>query len=316
MKSTDVICIGLSCVDMSLVGVDGDKFFHQPLNSADGITFSVGGDATNEALTLSRLGHKVKLMTRVGHDFLGHFIEYTVKNAGIDKSTIKIDDTVETTVAVLVIGKDDDRHYIWMGKDRSVATFCGDDIDYDALKDAKVVSLGSLMMLPSLTTDAIVKVFSTAKEAGAIVCADIALGKRTPIDSILPVLPYVDYFFPNLEEGQLLTGLETKEEIVNYLMECGVKTVVLKLGGEGCYIKNAQTEMIVKPYYVEPVDTTGAGDNFAAGFISGLVRDLPLEDCAKFASACSSIAVQSVGASTGVKSMEQVQAVIDNANNK
>ncbi len=313
MKSTDVVCIGLSCVDISIVGVDGDKFFRQPLNTADTLKFSVGGDATNEALTLSRLGHKVKLMTRVGHDFLGHFIEWTVKSQGIDKSTIKVDGTVETTTAILVIGKNDDRHYIWMGKDRSVSTFCGDDIDYEALKDAKVVSLGSLMMLPSLKTEDIVKIFRTAKEAGAIVCADIALGRRTPIDSILPVLPYVDYFFPNLEEGQLLTGLETKEEICEYLLRCGVKTVVLKLGGEGCYIRSADTEEIVLPYYVEPVDTTGAGDNFAAGFISGLVRDLPLLECAKFASACASLAVQSIGASTGVKSMEQVQAVIDNA---
>lgn len=308
MKSTDVVCIGLSCVDISIVGVDGGKFFHQPLNSADTLKFSVGGDATNEALTLARLGHKVKLMTRVGHDFLGHFIEWTVKSQGIDKSTIRIDDSVETTTAILVIGKNDDRHY----KDRSVSTFCGADIDYEALKDAKVVSLGSLMMLPSLKAEDIAKAFRTAKEAGAIVCADIALGRRTPIDSILPVLPYVDYFFPNLEEGQLLTGLETKEEISEYLLKCGVKNVVLKLGGQGCYIRNSDTEMIVPPYYVEPVDTTGAGDNFAAGFISGLVRDLPLLECAKFASACASIAVQHVGASTGVKSMEQVQAVINN----
>jgi sugar/nucleoside kinase (ribokinase family) len=89
-----------------------------------------------------------------------------------------------------------------------------------------------------------------------------------------------------------------------------VKTVVIKLGPDGVFVRNRTDRFQIGVYPSTVVDTTGAGDSFVGGFISGLVRKEPLLRCAMIGAATASLAVQSVGATTGVKSFEQVMDVI------
>ena len=88
--------------------------------------------------------------------------------------------------------------------------------------------------------------------------------------------------------------------------------MVITLGSRGAYAATPARACMIEPFQVEAVDTTGAGDNFAAGFISALCRGLPFAECARFASATAAITVQSIGSSTGVKSMGQVLSFIEN----
>ena len=99
--------------------------------------------------------------------------------------------------------------------------------------------------------------------------------------------------FPNLDEAYLLTGTRDASAIARQFLACGVKNAVVKLGAEGCLVKSAAVEAVVPAVPgVRAVDTTGAGDNFAAGFIDALLRGEGLVDCARWGNAVASLCVE------------------------
>jgi sugar/nucleoside kinase (ribokinase family) len=86
-------------------------------------------------------------------------------------------------------------------------------------------------------------------------------------------LPHVDFFFCNSREACFLTGEDDPIEAVRALRTRGAWAVVLKLGADGCWIESADLSEGVPGLPAEVVDTTGAGDAFAAGFIAAMLRD-------------------------------------------
>jgi sugar/nucleoside kinase (ribokinase family) len=181
--------------------------------------------------------------------------------------------------------------------------------DLEEIKDVKIVSLGSMMIPPFVTVESIDRVVKKAKEIGAIVCADVIYSPGCSMEELGKngTLQYIDYIFPNEEEARLLTGKDTVEEMADVLLGYGIKNVLIKVGAEGVYIKNQDGVIRVPAVGHIVVDTTGAGDNFAAGFITGLVEGKDLTECAYLAAATAGVAIQYIGANTGVKSREQVE---------
>src|SRR5262249_30295958 len=95
------------------------------------------------------------------------------------------------------------------------------------------------------------------------------------------------------------------EAIAQALLDGGARTVVLKMGESGCYVRTADAAFTVPAYRVDAVDALGAGDAFAAGFLAGLARGWDLEETARFACAVGAMCVTALGATTGVGSMEE-----------
>jgi sugar/nucleoside kinase (ribokinase family) len=87
----------------------------------------------------------------------------------------------------------------------------------------------------------------------------------------------------------------------------GVKLAVIKLGKNGCFVKSSSGEKYLLPTYTDmkPVDTTGAGDSFVAGFLAGILKGWDLHECGRFANAVGTHCVMKVGASNGIKSLEE-----------
>ena len=94
--------------------------------------------------------------------------------------------------------------------------------------------------------------------------------------------------------------------MADVFLEKGVKNVVIKLGGKGCYFKNAYTELRLPAFPIKAVDATGAGDNFIAGFASEILRGGEVYDALLFANACGAICTTAAGAGTALKSRRQV----------
>ena len=145
-----------------------------------------------------------------------------------------------------------------------------------------------------------------------IICADMIKPRlEETLDDIREALSYVDYFFPNFEEACLLTGETEEEKVADVLYNCGVKNVVMKIGKRGCYIRNAEGAIIVPAAKgITAIDTIGAGDNFASGFITGLLDGKDLQECAVYANCTAAVSVQYVGATTGVKGRQMVEDVL------
>ena len=100
-------------------------------------------------------------------------------------------------------------------------------------------------------------------------------------------------------------------DVTQVLSECGAKNIVLKMGDQGCYLRTTGFSGIVSGYAVSNVvDTTGCGDNFVAGFISGLAKDLPAVECAHLANAAGAINATRLGSNGAVQSFDQLMDFI------
>lgn len=303
MPKRDVLCIGIACVDVLIKGADLTASFENESIHADSVTMAVGGDAANEAIVLSNLGHDTQLMCGIGSDGVGRFIREYVEKSGVDmKSSIEKQDG-ESAINLIIVHSDGQRNFINSGVPEA-ACFSP---DISSIKDVRVVSMGSLFLPPFHNPDICLKTARAAKEEGAILCADVIVLPDSRLSQIGDALSYVDYIFPNQEEAQMLTGETILEEIADVFLNYGVKNVIIKTGKDGCYVKNADIEAHVSTYAVpNMIDTTGAGDNFAAGFMSGLLQGMDIIECCRYASGVAAVAIQSFGATTGVKSRQQV----------
>ena len=127
-----------------------------------------------------------------------------------------------------------------------------------------------------------------------------------PLDRILPEL---DVYFPSLAEAQHQTGKSDPHEIVDTYRDCGAPGLLgVKLGEKGALLSSRSGEYLTIPAVSAPgpiVDTTGAGDSFLAGMLTGLLADLSLEECGRLAAAAGACCVTAAGASAGIRSLKE-----------
>ncbi len=118
-----------------------------------------------------------------------------------------------------------------------------------------------------------------------------------------PCLPFVDLLFTNEDEARELTGSGEAETAALRLREDGARTVVVKLGGRGCLISTDRSLERMPAFEVDVVDTTGAGDCFAGGFLAALAHGYGMAEAARFANAVGALSVQKMGAVAGVRTL-------------
>lgn len=311
----DVICVGASVIDIPLQPVNKEVFDCEsyPLQQ---INMAIGGDALNESTIISRLGHKVSLLSMVGKDVAGYYIvDHCMKNK-IDTIGIKQREDVDTSINIGLVTEDGERTFI-TNRNGSLWKTTIDDIDLSLVKNAKLLSYGSFFNNPLLKDKELVKLFKKAKKENMIISADMIKPRSNEtFEDIKESLSYVDYFFPNFDEASLMTGKDKIEDVADEILSYGVGCVIIKIGSKGAYIKSMDGYQKIVPALkgITPIDTIGAGDNFASGFITGLLEDKSLEECGKIANVTAAISIQSVGATTGVKNRKQVDDVIKKYN--
>jgi len=156
------------------------------------------------------------------------------------------------------------------------------------------------------------RVLKQAREQSIVTSLDTAWDSRGNWMSLLePCLQHLDIFMPSIEEARMITGKETPSEIAEFLLSYGIGTVALKMGEQGSYIRTRDWEMSVPIYKVETIDATGAGDAFAAGFLAGVSKGWDHREAAKLANAVGACCVTAMGATAGIKNMEETLAFID-----
>lgn len=304
----DVVIVGSAHMDLQVYPIR-KELLDVASYPAKEMVWSVGGDALNEATIITRLGHKVKLVSCFGDDMIGSMILEHCKKNHVETEHLKLDKEKVTGINIGLICEDGERTFI-NNQSGSIWTFEPEDVDLDAVCGSGILSFASIFNNPQLDLRLILPLFQKAKAQNMIICADMVGPKRgETLEDIKEALGYIDYFFPNYEEASRLTGKEDVEEVADELISLGVKNVLIKIGKKGCLVKNAQKSYIVPAYpKSDCIDTTGAGDNFASGFICGLLEGKSLRECAELANCTASIAVEAVGATDGVKDRAQVEA--------
>lgn len=305
----DAVCLGLMVYDILVKPVTKDSL-DKEFSRVDFIKTSTGGDAFNVACGLSKIGVRVSLMGKVGDDRTGKLLRDMAALKGINTESIIVSKEYGTGTSVLLVHPDAQRSsLLYTGSNDSL---CEEDIDYEKIRNAKVLAVGSALALKGLDGEGLKNVLKHTQEMGVTTVVDVT-GNLNPgsLEIIKSYLPYIDIFAPNLKESIGMTGKEKPEEIALEFMRYGVNTVVIKMGIEGCYIRTKDEEFKIPAFKVEAVDTTGAGDSFIAGFIAAYIKGWSLYECGRFANAVGALSVQQVGASEGVKPMKEVLEFIE-----
>lgn len=312
MNGPEVLLIGAGIVDVPLAPVSA-AVFDAPSTSLERIVLQPGGDALNEAVVLARLGRAPALVSVAGRDAAGDYLVKRLEAAGVNVEGVAREAGLDTGVNVVLVGEDGERRFITNvnGSLRRLALkHIMPALEMPALARARVACLASLFVSTALTLQDAAALFDALKARGMTLCADATRRKQgETLKEAGPALSRLDYFFPNLDEAALLTGERDPDACADALLACGVGHVALKLGGEGCLLKSAGERVRIPAYPVARcVDTTGAGDTFAAAFIAALLEGRPFADCGRYANAAASLCVETVGATGGSWTRADVDA--------
>jgi sugar/nucleoside kinase (ribokinase family) len=185
---------------------------------------------------------------------------------------------------------------------------CADDIQPELLQGWDIFYVeGYLVANPTMLRKAI----ETAKAQGMTIAIDLASYNvvEESRDFLLELINnYVDIVFANEKEAFALTGLEP-EAALNYIAErCDI--AVVKVGAKGAFVKRGNEIVTIPPMKADVVDTTGAGDMWAAGFLAGLVKGENLQKCGMMGAIVAKNIIEVVGAKMDAARWESIHAAI------
>lgn len=308
----DVACIGILVADVIAKPVDkipGSGLLER-ISSIE--TFS-GGCAMSAGIDMAKIGVKTAILGKVGDDSFGEFLRNELKKYSVNTDGLATDKENQTSASIVLSASSGERSFLHtVGAN---GTFCYDDVNWDVIEKSKIVFVAGTMLMDMFDGEDCARVLKKAKEMGKTTVLDTAWDSRGRWMEVLrPCMQYIDVFLPSIDEATELAGGETDpDKIADIFFDLGISKCVIKLGSKGCYLRESRASeaKIIPCYKVEAVDTTGAGDSFCSGFISGMVKGLSFEECGRFANAVGAHCVMAKGATTGIKSFEEINAFIE-----
>jgi sugar/nucleoside kinase (ribokinase family) len=302
----DVLCVGQLAADILVRPVDRVDF-GVDTKRVDGIDIKNGGDCLNVALGLRRLGASVGFAGLIGEDQLGDYLWNVVRDAGIDVRGLHRTQAARTCSCLVLINSSGDRTFFYYGGSNDL--FSLSDIDMALLDEAAIVHVGGTYLLPRFDGEGAAKLFAEARARGKLTSMDVTwdtTGRWLAV--IEPCLPYLSFFMPSIREAERIAGTSAPEDIAAFLQEKGVRTAVIKLGEKGCYVKHGTEPGFYRDALpTQVLDTTGAGDSFVAGFLTGVRKEWDVESCAAFACAVAAMNIRAVGATAGIPTFEEAR---------
>ncbi len=249
-----------------------------------------GGSASNTIIGLAHLGIETGFLGRIGTDFYGKYYKDDLKKNNVRSHLTEVDEA--SGVASTFISKDGERTFgTYLG---AAALLNADELKENDFEGYHYFYIeGYLVQSHELIKKAII----LAKQAGAKIILDMASYNvvEENREFLLDIIPqYVDVIFANEEEAKALLNLEA-EEAVSYLAK-QVDIAIVKTGSKGSWIQQGKEKVFVAALKVNCVDTTGAGDLYAAGFIYGMINNCTLSVCGQIGTLLAAHVIQEIGA--------------------
>ncbi len=258
--------------------------------NVEDLTTIPGGSASNTMIGLAKLGAPARFICKVGNDDLGDIYSQNLYQNGVE-GYIRKSATPTGRVLSAVTPDAQRTMFTYLG---ASAELLPTEIGDAPFHDADVVYLeGYLAYNPSMLLHCI----NVAKSSGLDVvldCGSFGVIKdcRFIIDKLIEDQS-IDVLIANEDEARVLTSVE--EDLACSEMAKIARIAVVKLGKEGSIIGEKDNILRINTPDIQAVDTTGAGDLWAAGFLYGYLNDWPLEKCGELASATASEVVQVIG---------------------
>ncbi len=301
-KKYDCLVIGSCCLDLICRPVVLDKpIGGGVLHQTDPMLIAGGGISINAGVTMARLGMDVGILSYVGNDGWAPVLRDLLRKEGVDDAPLVTHATEATSTTIVMVDQSGERSfYHCVGAPKTIdEQFLIDHLHLFA--QSRFALFGYYSLMPQLER-CLAGVFQKIQEVGCRTALDAA-GEGGEIKPLDQMLPYLDVYVPSLGEASHQVGMDDPRKIIDVYRQCGAKGVLgVKLGLSGVMLSEKAGQYIEVPVVVPPgkvVDTTGAGDSFYAGLITGLNQGLSLEKAGRLGTAAAACCVTSLGGSTG-----------------
>lgn len=324
-KKLDLITIGRASVDLYGQQTGG--------RLEDMSTFAkyVGGCPANIAIGTARLGLKSALLTRVGNDHMGRFIQEQLIREGVDTAGVHIDPERLTALVILGIRDQETFPLIFYRENCADMALDESDVTADFIKSSRsIVVTGTHLSLPG-PKKACEKAIRLAREAKCKVIFDIDyrpvlwglvskdLGEKRFVASqeitaeLQKILPDCDLVVGTEEELHILGGTEDTLAAITIIRQHTNAVIVCKRGSTGCVVFDGDIPGSLdqglqgEGVEIEVYNVLGAGDAFISGFLAGWLQGQPLEECCRYANICGALVVSRHACSAAMPTMEELQ---------
>lgn len=266
---------------------------------------SPGGCASNVAIGLAALGIDTALVARTGADDAGLLLERTWQERGLDLRWVQRTAGQTTAVSVGLVDSQLKPRFIYTPGANAHLTGADLDLESLAAQGARGLHVAGFFVLPGLLDGHFPAVLARAHQLGLFIVLDVVQSPAMDHpEPLWPCLPHLDVFLCNDYEAWQMTGEREPRRAAQALQERGAGTVIVKLGGDGCWLQadpqrhpGLARQVPTTPAPV--VDTTGAGDAFAAGFMAACLAEAGLEAACQAGHQAGARIVGSLGALTG-----------------
>jgi sugar/nucleoside kinase (ribokinase family) len=304
-KLTGVLCCGNISFDIPVWPVE--RFVWGTTVWVEAIEESVGGNGGNTVYALGMLGVPVRLFGTVGRDAHGDAVLSTLERLGVDTSLVRRTGK-PTNSSICVVHPSGDR--LFLHQRGASADVLAEQADFQpsTIAGFSHFHLANLYTVPVMRKHAPIAL-QQARNAGLTTSLDTGWDAEGDWMKLLaPCLPHLDLLFLNETEGRMLTGFDEPRAAASALRAQGASDIVMKLGGQGCIVFQGSSEYPVAGFPVKALDTTGAGDTFAGGFLAAMYRGWPFAEAARLANAVGALKVEKLGAVKGVRNFEETLA--------
>lgn len=267
---------------------------------------STGGSAGNTVCALAALGADPGFIGKVGQDETGTFFGDTLRQRGVNALLATCD--LPSGIASTFISTDGERTFgTYLG---AAATLRAEDLSRKMFAGYNYLYIEGYLLQDH---DLMLRAVQLAKEEGLQVCLDMASynvveAERDFFDQL--IVKYVDIVFANESEALAYTGKAPHEALEEIASKCSI--AVVKTGKEGSLVKKGTEVIQLLSCPVDNVlDTTGAGDFYAAGFMYGLTCGYSLEKCVQISTILATVVIQEVGTTLPAKKWDEIKLNIE-----
>ena len=312
----DVTALGELLIDLTQNGMSGQG---NPILEAN-----PGGAPCNVLACLSKQGHKVAFVGKVGKDGFGEQLTKGLVETGIDTTGLMYDETVHTTLAVVHTYADGDRDFSFYRNPGADMMLKPEEVNEQIIKNSKIFHFGSLSMTDEPVRSAHLHALKVAEEAGCLRSYDPNL--RPPLwpnldvakENILELMAHCDILKISDNEVQWLSGKEDYDEGIAWLRsQFDIPLIFLTLGKDGsrAYCGEVRTEQA--GFKLNTIETTGAGDTFFGSVLHHVLTKgwrpytkEELDEMLRFANAAAAIVTTRRGALRVMPSAEEIAEVL------
>jgi len=276
-----------------------------------------GGPGGNVSVGLSRLGVSTSFIGQVGHDDFGSFLVGDFRREGVDTSHMTISESLPTGVVFVVADSGGERTAFAFRNGTADTALMPSQVDGNFIGSHDLMFLDGVLLMthPSAEAALAAALYSRDSDVPLVFDPNLRLeGYELPQelrDPIRNVIAVSDSVLLSALEARIITGFEVPEDAAASILALGARSVVVKLGSEGCLVADGKRLWNMPSHRVEAIDSTGAGDGFSVGFIWGLLNSNSLHTAATIGNYVGAKVVQRMGARTGLPGLESIQNYTD-----